>query len=194
MRSPIHLHSFSPPLLSVSPHLPLPSHSPSTGLTLTLLPSSWPDLYRLTPRFLGTKWMMFLAIGIYALFVSTNYWERYYTLVPSAVAIGAAIVPLWASVGNYVTRYVPLSPKTPPQPKSSVPSLTPLPVLQTTPCSTVGVYEELRHQVPLNPLTAPLLYPKPLSGWVGRAQDRRLGGDGRGGDKRGGDGTGRAAK
>lgn len=55
-------------------------------------------------RFLGTKWMMFLAIGIYALFVSTNYWERYYTLVPSAVAIGAAIVPLWASVGNYVTR------------------------------------------------------------------------------------------
>ncbi|KAG7265564.1 hypothetical protein CRUP_005096 [Coryphaenoides rupestris] len=31
-------------------------------------------------RFLGTKWMMFLASGIYALFVSTNYWERYYTL------------------------------------------------------------------------------------------------------------------
>ncbi|XP_041064972.1 protein unc-93 homolog B1 isoform X1 [Carcharodon carcharias] len=55
-------------------------------------------------RFLGTKWMMFLAIGIYALFVSTNYWERYYTLVPSAVAIGAAIVPLWAAVGNYITR------------------------------------------------------------------------------------------
>ncbi|XP_069784874.1 protein unc-93 homolog B1 isoform X2 [Narcine bancroftii] len=55
-------------------------------------------------RFLGTKWMMFLAMGIYALFVSTNYWERYYTLVPSAVAIGAAIVPLWAAVGNYITR------------------------------------------------------------------------------------------
>ncbi|XP_051865886.1 protein unc-93 homolog B1 isoform X1 [Pristis pectinata] len=55
-------------------------------------------------RFLGTKWMMFLAMGIYALFVSTNYWERYYTLVPSAIAIGAAIVPLWAAVGNYVTR------------------------------------------------------------------------------------------
>ncbi|XP_016890787.1 protein unc-93 homolog B1 [Cynoglossus semilaevis] len=55
-------------------------------------------------RFLGTKWMMFLASGIYALFVSTNYWERYYTLVPSAVAIGAVIVPLWASLGNYITR------------------------------------------------------------------------------------------
>ncbi|XP_056136296.1 protein unc-93 homolog B1 [Lampris incognitus] len=55
-------------------------------------------------RFLGTKWMMFLASGIYALFVSTNYWERYYTLVPSAVAIGVAIVPLWASMGNYITR------------------------------------------------------------------------------------------
>lgn len=55
-------------------------------------------------RFLGTKWMMFLAVGIYALFVSTNYWERYYTLVPSAVAIGTAIVPLWASMGNYITR------------------------------------------------------------------------------------------
>ncbi|KAJ8000588.1 hypothetical protein DPEC_G00181940 [Dallia pectoralis] len=55
-------------------------------------------------RFLGTKWMMFLASGIYALFVSTNFWERYYTLVPSAVAIGAAIVPLWASLGNYITR------------------------------------------------------------------------------------------
>lgn len=55
-------------------------------------------------RFLGTKWMMFLASGIYALFVSTNYWERYYTLVPSAVAIGAAIVPLWASLGHYMTR------------------------------------------------------------------------------------------
>ncbi|XP_076150026.1 protein unc-93 homolog B1 [Alosa pseudoharengus] len=55
-------------------------------------------------RFLGTKWMMFLASGIYALFVSTNYWERYYTLVPAAVAIGAAIVPLWASLGNYITR------------------------------------------------------------------------------------------
>ncbi|XP_030600016.1 protein unc-93 homolog B1 [Archocentrus centrarchus] len=55
-------------------------------------------------RFLGTKWMMFLASGIYALFVSTNYWERYYTLVPSAIAIGVAIVPLWASLGNYVTR------------------------------------------------------------------------------------------
>ncbi|XP_059815133.1 protein unc-93 homolog B1-like isoform X2 [Hypanus sabinus] len=55
-------------------------------------------------RFLGTKWMIFLAMGIYSLFVSTNYWERYYTLVPSAVAIGAAIVPLWAAMGNYVTR------------------------------------------------------------------------------------------
>ncbi|EMP27683.1 Protein unc-93 like protein B1 [Chelonia mydas] len=55
-------------------------------------------------RFFGTKWTMFLAVGIYALFVSTNYWERYYTLVPSAVAIGVAIVPLWASMGNYVTR------------------------------------------------------------------------------------------
>ncbi|KAM6392606.1 LOW QUALITY PROTEIN: protein unc-93 homolog B1 [Pluvialis apricaria] len=47
---------------------------------------------------------MFLAVGIYALFVSSNYWERYYTLVPSAVAIGVAIVPLWASMGNYITR------------------------------------------------------------------------------------------
>ncbi|XP_061465483.1 protein unc-93 homolog B1 isoform X1 [Rhineura floridana] len=55
-------------------------------------------------RFFGTKWMFFLAVGVYALFVSTNYWERYYTLVPSAVAIGAAIVPLWASMGNYITR------------------------------------------------------------------------------------------
>uniref|UniRef100_A0A8C8RGJ4 Unc-93 homolog B1, TLR signaling regulator n=1 Tax=Pelusios castaneus TaxID=367368 RepID=A0A8C8RGJ4_9SAUR len=55
-------------------------------------------------RFFGTKWTMFLAVGIYALFVSTNYWERYYTLVPSAVAIGVAIVPLWASMGNYITR------------------------------------------------------------------------------------------
>ncbi|CAL9700827.1 unnamed protein product [Knipowitschia caucasica] len=55
-------------------------------------------------RFLGTKWMMFLASGIYALFVSTNYWERFYTLVPSAVAIGTAIVPLWASLGHYMTR------------------------------------------------------------------------------------------
>uniref|UniRef100_A0A5F9D746 Uncharacterized protein n=1 Tax=Oryctolagus cuniculus TaxID=9986 RepID=A0A5F9D746_RABIT len=59
---------------------------------------------RRPPRFFGTKWMMFLAVGIYALFVSTNYWERYYTLVPSAVALGMAIVPLWASVGNYITR------------------------------------------------------------------------------------------
>lgn len=57
-----------------------------------------------TCRFFGTKWMMFLAVGIYALFVSTNYWERYYTLVPSAVALGMAIVPLWASMGNYITR------------------------------------------------------------------------------------------
>ncbi|KAJ7344126.1 hypothetical protein JRQ81_000076 [Phrynocephalus forsythii] len=55
-------------------------------------------------RFFGTKWMLFLAVGIYALFVSTNYWERYYTLVPSAVAIGVAMVPLWASMGNYITR------------------------------------------------------------------------------------------
>ncbi|XP_006771736.1 PREDICTED: protein unc-93 homolog B1 [Myotis davidii] len=55
-------------------------------------------------RFFGTKWMMFLGVGIYALFVSTNYWERYYTLVPSAVALGMAIVPLWASMGNYITR------------------------------------------------------------------------------------------
>ncbi|XP_030078487.1 protein unc-93 homolog B1 [Microcaecilia unicolor] len=55
-------------------------------------------------RFFGTKWMMFLAVGIYALFVSTNYWERYYTLVPSAIAIGVVIVPLWASMGNYITR------------------------------------------------------------------------------------------
>uniref|UniRef100_A0A493U400 Unc-93 homolog B1, TLR signaling regulator n=1 Tax=Anas platyrhynchos platyrhynchos TaxID=8840 RepID=A0A493U400_ANAPP len=50
------------------------------------------------------KWTMFLAVGIYALFVSSNYWERYFTLVPSAVAIGVAIVPLWASVGHYITR------------------------------------------------------------------------------------------
>uniref|UniRef100_A0A669QDH6 Unc-93 homolog B1, TLR signaling regulator n=1 Tax=Phasianus colchicus TaxID=9054 RepID=A0A669QDH6_PHACC len=51
-------------------------------------------------RFFGTKWTMFLTVGIYALFVSSNYWERYFTLVPSAVAIGVAIVPLWASLGN----------------------------------------------------------------------------------------------
>ncbi|XP_001367891.1 protein unc-93 homolog B1 [Monodelphis domestica] len=55
-------------------------------------------------RFFGTKWVMFLAVGIYALFVSTNYWERFYTLVPSSVALGVAIVPLWASLGNYITR------------------------------------------------------------------------------------------
>ncbi|NWV78550.1 UN93B protein, partial [Dasyornis broadbenti] len=55
-------------------------------------------------RFFGTKWAMFLAVGIYALFVSSNYWERYYTLVPSAVAIGVVIVPLWASMGTYITR------------------------------------------------------------------------------------------
>ncbi|XP_036239538.1 protein unc-93 homolog B1 isoform X2 [Molothrus ater] len=55
-------------------------------------------------RFFGTKWAMFLAIGIYALFVSSNYWERYYTLVPSAVAIGMVIVPLWASMGTYIMR------------------------------------------------------------------------------------------
>ncbi|CAH2321427.1 unc-93 homolog B1 [Pelobates cultripes] len=55
-------------------------------------------------RFFGTKWMMFLSTGIYALFVSTNYWERYYTLVPSATVIGVMIVPFWASIGNYITR------------------------------------------------------------------------------------------
>ncbi|XP_039568283.1 protein unc-93 homolog B1 isoform X4 [Passer montanus] len=55
-------------------------------------------------RFFGTKWAMFLAVGIYALFVSSNYWERYYTLVPSAVAIGMVIVPLWASMGTYIMR------------------------------------------------------------------------------------------
>ncbi|NWV67475.1 UN93B protein, partial [Malurus elegans] len=55
-------------------------------------------------RFFGTKWAMFLAVGIYALFVSSNYWERYYTLVPSAVAIGVVIVPLWASMGTYITQ------------------------------------------------------------------------------------------
>ncbi|KAM4704045.1 protein unc-93 homolog B1 isoform 2-T3 [Rhinophrynus dorsalis] len=55
-------------------------------------------------RFFGTKWMLFLSSGIYALFVSTNYWERYYTLVPSATVIGVMIVPFWASVGNYITR------------------------------------------------------------------------------------------
>ncbi|XP_069836883.1 protein unc-93 homolog B1 isoform X2 [Dendropsophus ebraccatus] len=55
-------------------------------------------------RYFGTKWMMFLSSGIYALFVSTNYWERYYTLVPSATVIGAMIVPFWASMGNYITR------------------------------------------------------------------------------------------
>ncbi|KAM8807389.1 protein unc-93 homolog B1 [Eudromia elegans] len=55
-------------------------------------------------RFLGTKWTMFVATGVYALFVSSNYWERYYTLVPAAVAVGAAVVPFWASLGTYVTR------------------------------------------------------------------------------------------
>ncbi|NWY97814.1 UN93B protein, partial [Loxia curvirostra] len=55
-------------------------------------------------RFFGTKWAMFLAVGVYALFVSSNYWERYYTLVPSAVAIGMVIVPLWASMGTYIMR------------------------------------------------------------------------------------------
>ncbi|XP_061335188.1 protein unc-93 homolog B1 isoform X1 [Pezoporus flaviventris] len=64
----------------------------------SVLPSPIPG------RFFGIKWAMFLAVGIYAFFVSSNYWERYYTLVPSAVAIGVAIVPLWASLGNYITR------------------------------------------------------------------------------------------
>ncbi|NXS56563.1 UN93B protein, partial [Brachypteracias leptosomus] len=71
--------------------------------------SSAPGVPALPPplppgRFFGTKWAMFLAMGIYALFVSSNYWERYYTLVPSAVAIGVVIVPLWASMGSYITR------------------------------------------------------------------------------------------
>lgn len=73
----------------------LPTGTPAQGPTL--LPPR-------PGRFFGTKWAMFLAVGIYALFVSSNYWERYYTLVPSAVAIGVAIVPLWASMGNYITR------------------------------------------------------------------------------------------
>ncbi|XP_033917403.1 protein unc-93 homolog B1 isoform X1 [Melopsittacus undulatus] len=64
----------------------------------SVLPSPIPG------RFFGIKWAMFLAVGIYAFFVSSNYWERYYTLVPSAVAIGVAIVPLWASMGSYITR------------------------------------------------------------------------------------------
>ncbi|XP_071618508.1 protein unc-93 homolog B1 [Heliangelus exortis] len=55
-------------------------------------------------RFFGTKWALFLSVGLFALFVSSNYWERYYTLVPSAVALGVATVPLWAAVGNYITR------------------------------------------------------------------------------------------
>ncbi|XP_074399570.1 protein unc-93 homolog B1 isoform X5 [Zonotrichia albicollis] len=74
------------------------------------LPASmdhWQGTHTSSPcpgRFFGTKWAMFLAIGIYALFVSSNYWERYYTLVPSAVAIGMVIVPLWASMGTYIMR------------------------------------------------------------------------------------------
>lgn len=86
------------------------THPSSSG---TALPHSWPAQLAGTAthtsapcpgRFFGTKWAMFLAVGIYALFVSSNYWERYYTLVPSAVAIGMVIVPLWASMGTYITR------------------------------------------------------------------------------------------
>uniref|UniRef100_A0A8D0BVX0 Unc-93 homolog B1, TLR signaling regulator n=2 Tax=Salvator merianae TaxID=96440 RepID=A0A8D0BVX0_SALMN len=55
-------------------------------------------------RFFGTKWTLYLALGFYSLFVSANYWERYYTLVPMAGIAGAAVVPLWASLGNYITR------------------------------------------------------------------------------------------
>lgn len=73
-------------------------------LSVPVLPTVYLLYMHLLFRFLGTKWMMFLASGIYALFVSTNYWERYYTLVPSAVAIGVAIVPFWASLGSYITR------------------------------------------------------------------------------------------
>lgn len=87
------------PRPGVCPHL---AQLPELGHGL--LGSPWCPHPSYSGRFFGTKWMMFLAVGIYALFVSTNYWERYYTLVPSAVALGMAIVPLWASMGNYITR------------------------------------------------------------------------------------------
>ncbi|PKK18198.1 hypothetical protein A306_00013809, partial [Columba livia] len=45
-----------------------------------------------------------IAALLYTPVLIRNYWERYYTLVPSAVAIGVAIVPLWASMGNYIMR------------------------------------------------------------------------------------------
>lgn len=83
----------------------LPHEWASQLLGLEVYPSKNQGITFCFPRFFGTKWMLFLSVGIYALFVSTNYWERYYTLVPSAVAIGAAIVPLWASMSNYITRW-----------------------------------------------------------------------------------------
>ncbi|XP_041262148.1 protein unc-93 homolog B1 isoform X7 [Onychostruthus taczanowskii] len=93
--TPVAALLYTPILIRYGPAMPRPARLPG----MATHPSA-----PCPGRFFGTKWAMFLAVGIYALFVSSNYWERYYTLVPSAVAIGMVIVPLWASMGTYIMR------------------------------------------------------------------------------------------
>ncbi|KAL9850930.1 protein unc-93 homolog B1 [Geothlypis trichas] len=55
-------------------------------------------------RFFGTKWAMFLAIGIYASSSPATTGSATTRWCPLRLAIGMVIVPLWASMGTYIMR------------------------------------------------------------------------------------------
>ncbi|XP_070571754.1 protein unc-93 homolog A-like [Ptychodera flava] len=54
-------------------------------------------------RTLGLKWTFFVSILFYAGYTATNYYAKFYTLIPASVFLGFAAGPLWASQGAYVT-------------------------------------------------------------------------------------------
>ena len=54
-------------------------------------------------RFLGTKWSVVLACCCYSIYIGTNFYPRYFTLVPAAVLMGMTAGPLWSAQGTHLT-------------------------------------------------------------------------------------------
>ncbi|GAB6031336.1 Protein unc-93 A, variant 3 [Chamberlinius hualienensis] len=52
---------------------------------------------------LGCKWTIVACIPMYTLYILSNFYATWYTLMPTSILVGLAAAPLWASKCTYLT-------------------------------------------------------------------------------------------
>ena len=60
----------------------------------------------LAVKYLGSKWTMVACMMCYSLYIGAQFYPQYYTLLPTAVLVGAAAAPLWIAKCNYLTKVI----------------------------------------------------------------------------------------